>query len=63
MKALLCRAFGPVVDLVVEEVADPQAGPGEVVVGNLGQSHSERTPHQHGRADQLFKKRAACRPD
>jgi NADPH2:quinone reductase len=32
MKALLCKAFGPVRDLVIEEVPDPQAGPGEVVV-------------------------------
>ena len=32
MKALLCKAFGPVGDLVIEEVPDPQAGTGEVLV-------------------------------
>ena len=32
MKALLCKAFGPPESLVVEEVADPVAGDGEVVV-------------------------------
>ncbi len=32
MKALLCKAFGPVEDLVIEEVPDPQPGPLEVVV-------------------------------
>ena len=32
MKALLCKAFGPVEDLVVEALPDPVAGPLEVVV-------------------------------
>jgi NADPH2:quinone reductase len=32
MKAVLCRAHGPASDLVLEDVADPTAGPGEVVV-------------------------------
>lgn len=33
MKAVVCRSHGPAADLVVEEIADPIAGPGEVVVG------------------------------
>ena len=32
MKAIICKKFAPVSDLVWEEVADPVAGPGEVVV-------------------------------
>ena len=32
MKALLCKAFGPVKDLAVEEIPDPRAATGEVVV-------------------------------
>ncbi|AQQ04586.1 NADPH:quinone oxidoreductase [Roseibium algicola] len=32
MKACLCKTFGPPSSLVVEEIADPVAGPGEVVV-------------------------------
>ena len=32
MRALLCKAFGPVGDLKIEELPEPQAGPGEVVV-------------------------------
>ena len=32
MKAIICKKFAPVSDLVWEEVADPGAGPGEVVV-------------------------------
>jgi len=32
MKAVLCRQFGPPDSLVVEELASPRAGPGEVVV-------------------------------
>ena len=32
MKALLCKEFGPPDTLVVEDVASPSAGPGEVVV-------------------------------
>ncbi len=32
MKALLCKAFGPVENLAVEQRPDPQAGPLEVVV-------------------------------
>jgi NADPH2:quinone reductase len=32
MKAILCKEFGPVSDLVWEETADPVAGKGEVVV-------------------------------
>ncbi len=33
MKALVCRAYGPLENLAVEEVPDPQATPGQVVVG------------------------------
>jgi len=33
MKALLCKAFGPPEDLVVEEVPSLRAAPGQVVVG------------------------------
>ena len=32
MKALICKKFAPVSDLVWEEVADPVAGPGEIVI-------------------------------
>lgn len=32
MKAIVCKKFAPVSELVWEEVADPVAGPGEVVV-------------------------------
>src|SRR5215218_6454704 len=32
MRAVLCKAYGPPESLVVEEVASPIAGPGEVVV-------------------------------
>ena len=32
MKAIICKKFAPVSDLVWEEVADPIAGPGEIVV-------------------------------
>ena len=32
MKAIICKKFAPVSELVWEEVADPVAGPGEVVV-------------------------------
>ena len=32
MKAILCKKFAPVSELVWEEVADPVAGPGEVIV-------------------------------
>ena len=32
MKAIVCKKFAPVSDLVWEEVADPVAGPGEVVI-------------------------------
>lgn len=32
MKALVCRAYGPPESLVLEEMPDPVAGPGEVVV-------------------------------
>jgi NADPH2:quinone reductase len=32
MKAILCRAFGPADTLVLEDIAEPEAGPGEVVV-------------------------------
>ncbi len=32
MRAVLCKEFGPPESLVVEEVADPEAGPGQVVV-------------------------------
>ncbi len=32
MKAILCREFGPPENLVLEEVPDPTAGPGQVVV-------------------------------
>jgi NADPH2:quinone reductase len=32
VKAVLCKAYGPPESLVVEEVADPAAGPGEIVL-------------------------------
>ena len=32
VRAVLCKAFGPPEDLVVEEVDDPSPGPGEVLV-------------------------------
>jgi len=32
MKAVLCKAYGPPASLVVEDVASPTAGPGEVIV-------------------------------
>src|SRR6476469_5063930 len=32
MKAVLCKSYGPPESLVVEEVAAPEPGPGEVVV-------------------------------
>ena len=32
MKALLCKHYGGPDDLVVDEVADPAAGPGEAIV-------------------------------
>ena len=32
MKAIICKKFAPVSELVWEEVADPVAGPGEIVV-------------------------------
>ncbi|HMC51370.1 MAG TPA: NADPH:quinone oxidoreductase family protein [Acidimicrobiales bacterium] len=32
MKAVLCKAFGPPESLVIDEVDDPRAGPGQVVV-------------------------------
>ena len=36
MRAVLCKQFGPVEDLVVEEVPDPTPGPGQVVVDVAG---------------------------
>ena len=32
MKAVLCKQFGPPDSLVIEELASPRAGPGEVVL-------------------------------
>ena len=32
MRAVVCRAYGPPEDLVVDEVADPVPGPGQLVV-------------------------------
>ena len=32
MRAVVCKAFGPPEDLVVETVSDPVAGPGEVLI-------------------------------
>lgn len=32
MKAIICKDFGPLDDLVLEEVADPQPGKGQVVI-------------------------------
>ena len=32
MKAIICEEFGPVEDLVMNEVADPSPGPGEVLI-------------------------------
>ena len=34
MKAIVCKKFAPVSELVWEEVADPVAGPGEIVIDN-----------------------------
>ncbi len=36
MRAVLCKEFGPPESLVVEEVPDPQPGPGQVVVDVAG---------------------------
>src|SRR3546814_2408856 len=36
MRAVLCKQFGPVESLVVEEVPDPTPGPGQVVVDVAG---------------------------
>lgn len=33
MKALLCKAYGPPENLVVEDIAEPELGPGQVRVG------------------------------
>ena len=33
MKALVCRAYGPLSDLRIEEVPDPEVSAGNVVVG------------------------------
>src|SRR5918999_3585378 len=38
MKAVLCKQYGPPDSLVVEELASPRAGPGEVVVRVKGAS-------------------------
>ena len=32
MRAILCKAFGPPESLVIEEIASPVPGPGEVVI-------------------------------
>jgi NADPH2:quinone reductase len=32
MRAILCRAYGPPETLVMDEVSDPHAGPGEIVI-------------------------------
>ncbi|WP_164125627.1 alcohol dehydrogenase catalytic domain-containing protein, partial [Stenotrophomonas maltophilia] len=32
MKAVLCKTFGPPESLIIEDLPDPSAGPGEVVV-------------------------------
>ena len=32
MRAVLCKQFGPPEDLVIDEVADPTPGPGEVLI-------------------------------
>ncbi|HYW52783.1 MAG TPA: alcohol dehydrogenase catalytic domain-containing protein, partial [Dongiaceae bacterium] len=32
MQAILCRAYGPPNTLVLDEVPDPNAGPGQVVI-------------------------------
>ena len=32
MKAILCKKFAPVSELVWEDVPDPEAGPGEIVI-------------------------------
>ena len=32
MKAVLCKAFGPPEDLVLEDIPAPEPGPGEVLV-------------------------------
>ena len=32
MKAVVCKEFGPPEKLLIEEVPDPEAGPGQVVI-------------------------------
>ena len=32
MKAIICKKFAPVSELVWEDVTDPEAGPGEIVI-------------------------------
>jgi NADPH:quinone reductase len=32
VRSVVCRAFGPVEDLVIEDAPDPEAGPGQVVI-------------------------------
>ncbi len=32
MRAVVCNAFGPPEDLVVEEMDDPTAGPGQLLI-------------------------------
>jgi len=32
LKACLCRSYGPPANLVIEEIADPVAGPGDIIV-------------------------------
>ena len=36
MRAVLCKSFGPPENLVVEEVDDPVAGPGQIVIDVAG---------------------------
>jgi NADPH:quinone reductase len=33
MRALICKAFGPLESLTVEDVPDPKPGPGQIIVG------------------------------
>ena len=46
MKAVLCKAFGPPESLVIEEIADTLAGPGEVVVDFNFRFSTESSPEQ-----------------
>ena len=53
MRAVVCRSYGPPEDLVVDDVADPIPGPGQLVVRvqaaavNFPDLMQTRGEHQH----------------